>query len=808
MTALLTAPPRSRPWRHVKLARAAAQLKDRARQYLGCEKQGTIGGDNETQFEATLAQLGWTYMQDAAPELLDFLVGFQLVERNNDNTKAVGVFGFQIGRAWIYAPIFFLNGEVKGNELLYLKDQDLFVPLDQAWVKYVISQQQQPELGFPAHGTARELGVLQPNILPLSRPQYLGALGKYSAVYPNVPTAGWLSPSAGFRGVYSALTLEGLEKAASAGLGAHLQFSLGSVLEAALAASPALCKAALVCCDAYPAVEHYLYQFHGPRVLERALVACQTRLEKAAAVAASPLTELAPAAPATLPPVQLRTAPHPHMSPKAAQELASRGYAVEDSRPQEKLSQALLIKTPQRFANPAETGLYDLLTKPGELRKCLIILAPKGADEAAEKAIVIDLAGGDRRWFLSHPANLFVNLPGYSSDDFEQWFVDQPAGELAEDGTYVLLSPQRGASVPFEVHSRPSDTLYEVRDKYYGGYDTPDYLRPNFRDGGPARGVNSRGELRLVHWDRERGQGFNFFGGELRVSRMAKALRLSRFAEKFVPAGSPVDAELAIQSKTAGLRLWVDEFEGSLNRGRPQSKLACLWALVETHGFDAETAQELLKLAEARGRTGDDLRVRVLYGPGYPQTKAAAFETPGGSSLGLGSIAPGIPEPVYAGSAWTPRATEQYPLAQALPIDGIGARYTDPSVWDNTPQAMPDPMLMQMAQQAGQSGQKELFDTNMLTALLKNVRQGSLLQSFTPDLMKALDRLGRILFLFYWHNNDFADRYGKNDLPELEDATRNAFETLGELVLFLKERDVEPLAAQQRGEANVEAVSE
>ena len=328
------------------------------------------------------------------------------------------------------------------------------------------------------------------------------------------------------------------------------------------------------------------------------------------------------------------------------------------------------------------------------------------------------------------------------------------------------------------------------------------------RHGGPARGVNSRGELRLVHWDRERGQGFNYFGGELRVSRTAKALRLSCFAEKFVPAGSPVDAELAIQSKTAGLRLWVDEFEGSIDRGRPQSKLACLWALVETHGFDAETAQELLKLAEARGRTGDDLRVRVLYGPGYPQTKTAAFETPGGSSLGLGSIAPGIPEPVYAGSAWTPQATEQYPLAQALPIDGIGARYTDPSVWDNTPQAMPDPMLMQMAQQAGQSGQKEQFDTNMLTALLKNVRQGSLLQSFTPDLMKALDRLGRILFLFYWHNNDFADRYGKNDLPELEDATRNAFETLGELVLFLKERDVEPLAAQQRGEANVEAVSE
>jgi hypothetical protein len=56
--------------------------------------------------------------------------------------------------------------------------------------------------------------------------------------------------------------------------------------------------------------------------------------------------------------------------------------------------------------------------------------------------------------------------------------------------------------------------------------------------------------------------------------------------------------------------------------------------------------------------------------------------------------------------------------------------------------------------------------------------------------MKALDKLGRILFMFYWHQEEFEDRYGKQDLPELEDSLRNAFEVLGDVVLFLKEKTV------------------
>jgi len=66
----------------------------------------------------------------------------------------------------------------------------------------------------------------------------------------------------------------------------------------------------------------------------------------------------------------------------------------------------------------------------------------------------------------------------------------------------------------------------------------------------------------------------------------------------------------------------------------------------------------------------------------------------------------------------------------------------------------------------------------------------SLVDKYIGDLMLALDRIGRILFLYYQHNDHFREQYGEEDQTELEDSLRNIFKSLGELVLFLKRRSV------------------
>src|SRR5688572_28634814 len=110
----------------------------------------------------------------------------------------------------------------------------------------------------------------------------------------------------------------------------------------------------------------------------------------------------------------------------------------------------------------------------------------------------------------------------------------------------------------------------------------------------------------------------------------------------------------------------------------------------------------------------------------------------------------------------------------------MSSAQTDPSIYD--PFYRPYQNALMVAQQAAGSGQKHVFDTAMSGGMLKAVRQDSLVDRYLGDLMKALDKLGRVLFMFYWHQEECEDRYGKQDLPELEDSLRNAFEVLGDVV--------------------------
>jgi hypothetical protein len=138
-----------------------------------------------------------------------------------------------------------------------------------------------------------------------------------------------------------------------------------------------------------------------------------------------------------------------------------------------------------------------------------------------------------------------------------------------------------------------------------------------------------------------------------------------------------------------------------------------------------------------------------------------------------------------------------------MPITDMQAKSYDRSGYDPRPESTsqpnmvggvgsPDRKAMETARGAAESGQKEVFDTAMLGSLLKSVRDDSMVDKYMGDLMKGMDRLARILFMLYWHMEEFEERYGKQDLPELEDGLRNAFESMGDIVLFLKQKTIEP----------------
>ncbi len=99
---------------------------------------------NEDEVERAFADQAYSFVAQRAMKLMsppNFL-GFELVYGNEDKTRLVGVFAFRIGQELLYAPVFFLNGQIRGNELLYRVSQKSFVPLTEEWITYLLEKDQ------------------------------------------------------------------------------------------------------------------------------------------------------------------------------------------------------------------------------------------------------------------------------------------------------------------------------------------------------------------------------------------------------------------------------------------------------------------------------------------------------------------------------------------------------------------------------------------------------------------------------------------------------------------------------------------
>ena len=67
---------------------------------------------DDTQFENDFSGMAMQFLQDRAPALMSYILGFEVVDRSDDQTRAVGIFGFKIDDDYYYVPAFFLNSQV------------------------------------------------------------------------------------------------------------------------------------------------------------------------------------------------------------------------------------------------------------------------------------------------------------------------------------------------------------------------------------------------------------------------------------------------------------------------------------------------------------------------------------------------------------------------------------------------------------------------------------------------------------------------------------------------------------------------
>jgi hypothetical protein len=771
-------------------------------------KLATLGGKgDDVPFEQAFSNLAHAYLQDKAPGLMDHEVGFQLLDRNAENTKAVGVFAFKVGSLWLYAPMFFLNGDLKGHELLYLKNQDMFVPLKENWINYLVNRKPSI-LGQNIDRNLSQFGQRQPDFTQLSRsPSKFGSAQPtlkemVAEVLPALAKSATMNTSRVFEDMGKKLNLAQFLK------------------EAELTTINFLVKS----CQYAPQLANALEEFHGLDIIKDAIAAATARgteTKIASVLSEAPEKPEAEKGLKIIEGVTAQTKLPPEATEEDQEKLLRDGLLILDQRDRDNVSIPYNIQVEKKLYNPTESGLYEILVKPGNTERCYVAVYPQGSAKR-EKMVTVVRVDGKPDWLNTRANNVWA-LARVEGEEFDTWFDNLPEAKSVpgKDARYMAISKRGDTTVPFRVlreygDSGKDSTVYEVHMEDNCHYRMPgDISGCCYTD--PLNYDKYRDGVR-IHLNGKKGTSLRSSMGDIFVPEGFKLLKVSKgdddtsapegqascdCGESESPPlmpGTLLDAQLELMGKTAALIVRHTGTDVIVNDVRQGSEKRALIHLVGSHGLREGAAREILKKASAKGM----FECRVKYADPYG-SPMMVNDAPG---------SPAMPEPTMGGeTVLNTRVPTQLGIDIGVPVPGMSAMRTDRSVYnpnpdfDSTPMGrMPDKDLQRVLD-AANSGQREVFDTAMIGSMLRAVRDDSLVDRYMGELTKGLDKLGRILFMFYWHGDRFADRYGKSDMPELEDSLRNAFEMLGDVILFLKQKTIEPYPDTASQDVDLEAVA-
>jgi len=773
-------------------------------------------GTSDTQFEKTFADLAFAHLKDKAPKLLDFMVGFQVIDKDED-TRGVGVFGFEVGNQWLMAPSFFLNGELKGYELLYIKDQDTFVPLEEDWVNYILNRK--PSL--LGQGTAysqRDLSLGQPDLSvfsrsPLTFSKYSSAdmaLGKYREGKPfdiNVCRS-WF-----------AITPNGdtFEKAAA-------RCDLPTVLRAM----------------GKPVVDCMLKTMRQDEKFAEAVMRFYDvrdlliDFEKEAGAETSGQANIAdakmPIDSEQISTVEIVRVDDPgHIRKKGLTdeekvELKGEGILIKDHRTE--TSKVYNLQEPAELFNPSDTGIYEVLVQPKEFRRMIFVCRPYTIGKGSATCCVC-IDAEKKGWVNGNTKSFYVRKQ-MEPAEWQKLYDGLPSvSSVEEEGTYVIVGPKGEGTIPFTVVKRVGNEdgtdLYVDPRTYVSRTDA---LAPGTLRSSPGRAEGMRPEIRHDHdeikvrlrrkrkgmlgcpcdedgyssheyteWcrhiaivDRDGDEGtLRNAGNTLFCPSSMKVIKLDKRHDDlgYVPA-TLADIQLALikEGAVSRMKLWSNGSTYQIQSAR--EKTAGISAPLSP--FDA-----IERLVRAYGVAGSDAKAMVKAARDSGTSEYLVKEA---GNLIPGPMAPAIDMDGVQGYDDLLRAQVLEPSFRTLPLEN--------NYEGNSELYRPlDDSTRQMATEAGQTGQKEVFDTAVLGGLVKKVDLDSAIDRFLGDLIIGLDRVGRILFMFYWHQDKFEERYGQEELRELEDSLKSTFKSVGDVVLFLKKRTVEPASSMQGTDAEL-----
>jgi len=760
----------------------------------------------DADFERAFGSLAYAELEQKAPGLFPYLVGFQLVKKTDDETHAIGVFGFKVGEQWYYCPAFWLNGKIKGYDLLYIVSQDLFVPLQESWINYITNRQPYV-MGEPLAGNTDQQNFTAPDLTPYTR----SPISKQA----NVTDEDWchtdlmmVSPlDKRYEKIASSLDLSNLSK--------HPEFTTS--LLATMNGSTKFAEA--------------VYKFYSPaKVFEISQGAKRAAISKQAAENFITGNNIK---------VKVQygtgeggTGKMNNMSAAERETLMSGEAVVEDNRKPNETSEVYAKPDFERtLTTPNQSGIWDVLVKGPEFKEAVVICDPHSIGKAATSGRSTVLIPAADEWINATTPSVAARarIDPDKWDKMFKGFGTVPSIKVDDIG--VLVNKEFQGTMPFRVtriikgtdgiinmcvdpfdriKDRKGDSFLspnvcsETSKSYDGSTCEPvcnsngyiDYDFDSYESKCPCPGGEDYGSKEYYH--RCSGHHICFSpkaGGFVNVndtltvnSDSVKFVSLGKFTFKTnkhgdavptcdeydikkgnIQLGSATDIDNYL-FKTSGMHVISLEpdrdesisikFRGKNNR--LLSKNAALKLLIEDIGLRAPEAQNMVKHAKV-GLVDGMVKFAAPTAPsnagGYDDAYKTVTTSPNQETTRISSNAPGID-----------RQKSMAPI---------------------------DPEIVGEAEQAASAGQKDVFDLAVLNGLIRANDIEELLGDMTKDIIVGNDRIGRILFLYYWHFDQFSEKYGDEDMKELEDTLRNVFKSTGDLILFLKQKSIEPGAIER-----------
>lgn len=764
---------------------------------------------DDREVERAFADQGYTAIINKSGPLMDdaHRLGFEIVQKNDDNTRLMGIWAFRLGKAnkdqLAYAPLCFVNGKVQGSDLLYRVGPKKFVCNTPDWARFLIEQSFQT-MGTPVERS--EAGKTGPMFYGDRMLRTPAAFAKMSSAdertaWAKQVSAEFVKMSAERRDEWRAQIVDMCRKVATEGVLGHFMQHHGGLraintLEAWMERSPKFARAVALKLPARDWLN------------EDIIVADMQRKQAAAADPVTLMLFTGQPDAALLSKAKDRA--------KVANDLYGKGFCFEEQFQDVPDSKTIVYGEPGlNLCSPLEPGVYDVMLSGGDTIRAVVGYSKDGYDIGDRTG---QCSKVDSCYPPGHNSLRYLKVISLESDPSskghmysgsnEVWALQGSDAPLSSAGDPILDAPSKvgffvdptsgGIFGPVEIIDK--ETVGAVTHIGFTTFrtDTPEghkrvlVVNPDLEDNDLEHGYANT-SLRFV--------AVTPLPPEERKDDCCPVSSSWEF-KHFVPGdGGDVhklmidDITLEDRYKKASIRSTTD-FDGTqlytLTIGDrstlPGTKLAMLVKLAGQLAIAPVAAEEMLESVKPDSTKSWTIEfpaklassmLQLMDAPRFEQHMDTVQNVP--LEIPQAQVLRTVRNPIYRPAS---RIGDKYDPAKGVENspddDGNGDHVPARIIMSGSPE--------EIAQYAETNNLPHVFDHGIVASLARTYDMTHALDQYLPKMEDGLDALGRAVLLFYWKPEDWKDLYGSDDRAELEGQLLSSFKGFGDLLLDLLKR--------------------